>query len=367
MRFADIVGEIKRKLGDVTTETTTAIELAINNYYFELWNKNLWWFARRDFYFDTIAPYSTGTITVTSGSASVTGSGTTFTSAMVGRKLVVSGDNLAYTVKTFTSTTAITLDTVYKGTGGSGQSYKIYKSVYRLDDRVQKVLWIKQMYSPFVLKELPERQFDLYRTNPYNEGDVDKYCLRGQTTAPYYNTGTIAVANGSASVTGSGTTWTSDMIGMIFKASADDIEYTVLSVASTTSLTLNKVYDGTTIASLGTYEIGSAGTEQIEVDPLPDKVEQLRYKAQLRPLKLVADNDVPELPYQWHSLLIEGGFMKVATGRVDNSIVEISSQLVTQGEDSLMKWHNASEDENPTILPSYNRTNARNINDKFII
>ncbi len=72
--------------------------------------------------------YTTGTVTVANGSANVTGSGTTFTSDMVGRifQLTSDGeDRLWYRVKTFTSTTALVLENVYEGGGTSGLSYKI--------------------------------------------------------------------------------------------------------------------------------------------------------------------------------------------------------------------------------------------------
>ncbi|MDI6787555.1 MAG: hypothetical protein QME51_04215 [Planctomycetota bacterium] len=352
MIYADIIAEIKRRLKNVTTETISAIELAINNYYFQLWNKNNWWFARREFSMDTIVPYETGTISVTQDSATVTGSGTAWTSAMKDRKLVVDSDNKAYAIKTVGSPTSITLETVYKGDTASGKSYKIYKSVYRLDDRVFKMLWIKQTYTPCVLQEFFEREFDRFLPVPYSAGDPLRYCLRGQTTSDYYNTGTVAVTNNSASVTGTNTAWDSTLVGMVFKVTGDGVEYKISSVTNATTLVLSKVYNGTTSAST-TYVIGPVGTEQIEVDPLPDKIMQLKYKAIIRPLRLINNNDVPELPEQWHWLLIEGGLLNVAPGRVSDSLVQITADKVSNGEDDLMKWHGVSEDENPSILDNY--------------
>jgi hypothetical protein len=354
MRFVDIINEHKRRLNDYTAETALAVELAINNYYFELWSKNLWWFARRPFTFDTVAPYTTGTITVTEDSATVTGSGTAFTSAMIGRKLVVSGDNNSYEIKSVGSTTSLTLETVYKGTTGGSKTYGIYKSVYRMDDRCFKVLWIKQNYRPGVLKEDFERETDRIRATPYEVGDPLRYCQRGQTTSAYYSTGYVSMTNGSATITGSGTTFDSTMVGMVFKVLGDGIEYKISAFVSATELTLSKVYDGTSnLYATSTYEIGPAGCETIEVDPLPDKIVQLKGKMVIRPLKLIADNDVPELPEQWHWLLLEGSFAAVAPGRVSESRVTIAMTKVEAGEKDLMKWHNVSEDENPSILQNF--------------
>ena len=58
----------------------------------------------------TTDDYSTGTISVTNGSATITGSGTTFTADMVGKKIRVDGENPFYRIKTFTSTTVLVLE-----------------------------------------------------------------------------------------------------------------------------------------------------------------------------------------------------------------------------------------------------------------
>ena len=70
-------------------------------------------------------PYSTGTVSVTNGSTTVTGSGTTFTSDMVGKRFKVTGDTTFYTVSAYTSATQITLGTAYGGTTGTGKGYVI--------------------------------------------------------------------------------------------------------------------------------------------------------------------------------------------------------------------------------------------------
>lgn len=75
-----------------------------------------------------IADYTMGTITVTNGDATVTGSGTTFTAAMVGRHLrptTSDQDAIWYRIDTFTSSTSIELENVYDGTSGAGLNYTI--------------------------------------------------------------------------------------------------------------------------------------------------------------------------------------------------------------------------------------------------
>ena len=75
----------------------------------------------------TAADYNTGTITITAGSATVTGSGTTFTAQMVGRYLKVTdpdGDGSWYKISAYSTTTTITLENKY-GENVSGANFTI--------------------------------------------------------------------------------------------------------------------------------------------------------------------------------------------------------------------------------------------------
>jgi hypothetical protein len=74
--------------------------------------------------------YTTGTVTLTNGSATVTGSGTTFTAAMVGRYFKGDNDGVWYRIATFTSATIIVLENVFEGTGAAGLSYTIAEAFH---------------------------------------------------------------------------------------------------------------------------------------------------------------------------------------------------------------------------------------------
>lgn len=76
----------------------------------------------------SVAKYTTGTVALTNGSATVTGSGTTFTRAMVGRYFRnedADGDGLWYKISAFVSATEITLENFYQGTTDSSNTYQI--------------------------------------------------------------------------------------------------------------------------------------------------------------------------------------------------------------------------------------------------
>lgn len=77
-----------------------------------------------------IADYTTGTVTLTNNSQTVTGVGTTWTTAMVGRWFVtedptVPGQGYWYRISGYNSATSITLETSYEGIGATGATYRI--------------------------------------------------------------------------------------------------------------------------------------------------------------------------------------------------------------------------------------------------
>lgn len=81
-----------------------------------------------------------------------------------------------------------------------------------------------------------------------------------ELSADDYSGGVILTAtNGAKAVVGSGTSWTSAMIGRFLKITSYKQEYEIAAVADATHLTLKKSYQGTSIAA-GTeaYIIGEA-------------------------------------------------------------------------------------------------------------
>jgi hypothetical protein len=77
-----------------------------------------------------VADYSSGTISLTAGSATVTGASTTFTPAMVGRWLTVTdtatpGQGFWYRIRSYSSATSINLDTFWAGSNASSVTYRI--------------------------------------------------------------------------------------------------------------------------------------------------------------------------------------------------------------------------------------------------
>lgn len=78
------------------------------------------------------ANYTTGTITATNGSRTVTGSGTTWNTLVDAGMLLQVGSERVYVVEKIDSTTQLTLRDAYQGTTGGGKSYAL-KPLHTVD------------------------------------------------------------------------------------------------------------------------------------------------------------------------------------------------------------------------------------------
>lgn len=109
-----------------------------------------------------------------------------------------------------------------------------------------------------------------YKVQPIPASTGNLIVLRGRlqirnlTIADYTTGSVVSVANDGTTVVGTGTVWTSDMVGRYINITettaangGDGFDYEIASVADSTHLTLVKPYEGTSIsAATATYTIG---------------------------------------------------------------------------------------------------------------
>ncbi|HET8914006.1 MAG TPA: hypothetical protein VFN23_21210, partial [Ktedonobacteraceae bacterium] len=143
---------------------------------------------------------ATGTVTVTAGSTTVAGQGTNWTIGLTGRTLQLAGDATHYLVANIVSSTQLTLQQPYSGTGSANRAYTIFDSV------------------------------------PQNDASA------GLTLPPVYAVGNVTLVNGSSTVTGNETNWNPTLVGMPFQVGGDSEIYTIVSIDSTTQLRLSRSY-----------------------------------------------------------------------------------------------------------------------------
>ncbi|MFH1231534.1 MAG: hypothetical protein V1709_08585 [Planctomycetota bacterium] len=209
MKFKTIVDSVARRITDKSDSMRAMIKEETNNTLQEIWNQCNWWFARRRLFLQTKAPYTTGTVTVTNGSTSVTGIGTDFTAIesigqLDGWILFCANDDRSYRVKQYDNATGLTLAVPYEGTSGT-KSFSLWKDIYRLDDRCTKILFAKT--SERKLRHWAEDYYNELKPMVTQADEPLVYKPIGQTTEALYKTGLITVTNGSKTIQGVGISW----------------------------------------------------------------------------------------------------------------------------------------------------------------
>lgn len=125
----------------------------------------------------TIADYTTGTVTSVQNDATITGSGTTFTSAMVGRWFKADSDKDWYRITTYTSATSIELESVFEGSAVSGDTYIIGESP-EIPEELHELIPYKAAASYLAGPRRSPEKAQAY-LNYFWTGDFDNNARRG--------------------------------------------------------------------------------------------------------------------------------------------------------------------------------------------
>ena len=254
----------------------------------------------------TAAPYTTGTVTVTNNSKTVTGSGTTFTAAMVGRKIRVASENAYYRITAFVSTTEVTLEVVYQGTTASAQTYSIYKDEYKLPADLDTYKVLRQIENGLAVVGLEPSAFDIYQPTPQSEGNVNFEILAG-TKLDTYSTGILSGTVNLSVLTGVSTAWLSvEGLGKGSRITIGSNVYTAKSVDSNTQITIYEKLSVTVSASA--YSV-SLDNYIIQFYYIPDSIENIYFRYQRLPFPLINDEDIPDLPEKYHYILVTAGLI----------------------------------------------------------
>lgn len=153
------------------------------------------------------AVYETGTATFTNASRTVTGSGTTFTSLMKGRK-ILGPDGSYYKIASFVSTTSLILSQPFQGTTTSSAPVYIWQDEYVLYPEVLSLAGFVDYIGQTTTREAwPRDMKESYprsasAANPTVHSVVGRQSLRAS-----YSTGTVTGTINTVTLTGVGTAW----------------------------------------------------------------------------------------------------------------------------------------------------------------
>ena len=281
---------------------------------------------------ETTDDVTAGTVAVTNGSKTITGTDTAFTVGMVGRKFRFEGDNAYYRIGAFTSTTEITLEENYAGDTDTSGTYVIYKDEYRLEADVDKYKMLRQAENNTILFSLHPSRFDESQPMPQSLGDPFYEIMEG-TLLDTYSTGTVSASASSTTLTGSSTAWTGvEGLGRMSKitvgATASRTVLTVKSVNSDTEITTYETID-TAISASTTY-FATLNNLRVQVGNIPDDTKLIYYRYFRQPELLANNYDIPDMPHNFHWVLLYGALSVIymLKGDINKSQVQAEKRFV---------------------------------------
>lgn len=305
-RRVDIATDVET-ISNVTTQRSlvnNAIQTALDR----VFEYHDWPYYVQEAALLTKAPYETGTVSVTNGSKTVTGSGTSWDSSYTGRKFRVANENGYYRIATVDSTTQITLEQPIQGDTQSGVTYSIFKDEYRLAADVDRDKTFRQNQNGVALYDMPISSLDAVWPTPTSYADPTIKSTIG-TKLDIYSTGTVTGVAAATTITGSGTSWTSlEGLTRLSLIRIGDNVYTVKSVDSDTQIT---IYEGLISAfSASTYEI-NLNNIIVQLTSIPDAQTILYYRYFRRPAYMANNYDTPDMPHSWNWLLKFGALSEI--------------------------------------------------------
>jgi hypothetical protein len=153
-----------------------------------------------------IAPnaYNTGTVALTQGFTTITGTGTAWTAALVGQQFRVGLAAPIYTIAQFDSPTQMELDQVWGGPTSTGSGYSIYQCFYTPPSDFHQfiTLWDVQFNWSLSL-DIDQSEINAIDAQRANTGNAYMVSFRG------YNTSQVGIVGAPLQVQGSGPSPTS--------------------------------------------------------------------------------------------------------------------------------------------------------------
>jgi len=171
LTFADLQNEVYDQTGLDSSDSNnvTRVSRWLNLVQNDICARWPWNFLRSRETVVTVPDYTTGTVSVSSGGTTVTGSGTTFTSTHGGGQYYIqfSTANDWYLVSAYNSSTSLTITPAYvPSTNATNVTYTLRKFFYSLSSACDRICDVKNWNTPLKLDELFPRDVDFVQPNP---------------------------------------------------------------------------------------------------------------------------------------------------------------------------------------------------------
>lgn len=367
MNLSDLVTRVSddaNTKSDITSVKNRIIR-NINRISSEVWDGYEWSFRWRNYRIVTDAEVTSGTITATNGSRTITGSASAFLSTHVGWHIYFPGDTIQnwYKIRAYTSASQLELDVPYQGTGGSGKTYYLRHFDYVLPTEIWDLGSLILSYGNRPLSILDPSALDLVGPQPLYRTDPVAVSLYASDSVPTtYTTGTLSGTINTATITGASTAWL-DNVYPGDSITIGSYTYTIRSVDSDTQITLYNNQQITS-AALTTYTITRQFGRILRIlCPSTNK-----YTIDIRALRkyapLVNDYDTNELLYRYPNTVC----LKAAALELQSQNDLRARELTNQSQMEILK--SRAEDESLTkkssVVPIFSyRTNGRSYDSEF--
>lgn len=344
MRFDKAILDLSREVGKSSDDAEIKLKLkaALNTAKLTVGKAYHWKELKTYGELVLIPDYTDGAVSITQDSRTVTGSGTAWTSAMVGRFFRHANTGLLYRIISVQSATQLTLQSPIVESSASGLSYLIRKRFYRVNTDIR-----------IVLPDEKSNTMDI----PFTVEGYD-------SAAQEYSTGTVSITKDSNILTGSGTSFLDNCYpGDLITVSNNNDAYIVKTVDSNTQITM--VNKATASLSGRSYSISTTEPIQAELTIQPTTKTILPYFYIRHLYNMVNDADTTELSNKFDRVFMD--FAKAEYGRIANTPqwtadLEIAqARLETLKQNSSLVWYPYR-----TFPPSIPAGNGRGVQSPYI-
>lgn len=167
-------------------DQATLVKRWLNQSQQEIWGETEWYFSLERLIVQTVADKTAGTVDVSAGSTTVTGTTTAFAAVDVGKFIQFSSSNDWYKIATVASATSLTIEAAYTQTTSlSAGTYTIRQFFYSLGASAERILDARQAISPSYIDAVHYRDFDIFRANPTSTGSPLLMVLYGIDSSGY--------------------------------------------------------------------------------------------------------------------------------------------------------------------------------------
>jgi len=347
MILAEYIDRVGLKLQKTADSDKHTLKHYINRAIEDIFREFPYMLYKED-YLQTVADYATGTVTATNGAASVAGSGTVFTSAMVGRKIRIDDNSRYYKIGAYVAGSQVTLDEDYEESTVSGVDFRIYQDEYDLPSDFKAMIslahagiqlvqmdeWTFSNKAPSVETTTPDEPL-LYRVigtkaDVYTPSTactlkvVSTYASDTQTVTVY---GTVGGYDDSEAIVLTGT------VSVASTKTFSEVFYAKISDTVTGRVDLKESGD-TLIGSCspGDRVIDVLGKERVlRVYPIPADVYPLyvKYYANIPELENYSDY-VVNLPKEFDTMIIDRAYIEGLYEEEDDRAVLMEQRWTAQ-------------------------------------